>query len=92
MSVGLLLAGVLLAATRGDRVGRLGLLTAVAGFGALGLLDGRTLELWMWLRGWSGLGMDAASRVVDGSVHALNGLGWCGLVGWVARRGWVGFR
>lgn len=84
MSVGLLLATVLLLATREVAAGRAWLLLALACFGALLGLDGRTLETWMWLRGWSGLGMDAASALIDGSVRALDVVGWVGLSGWLA--------
>ena len=84
MSVGLLLSVVLLLATRERVGGRLWLVGAVACFGLLSAMDGRTLETWMWLRGWSGLGMDAASAVIDGSVTGLSAAGWAGLAAWVA--------
>ncbi len=84
MSVGLLLSAVLLLANRERVGGRVLLVGAVACFGLLLALDGRTLETWMWLRGWSGLGMDAASAVIDGSVQGLELAGWSGLAAWLA--------
>lgn len=86
-SLGLILCSVLLLATR-ERLGRRRWLmgAAVLFFGYFAL-HGRTLELWMVLKAWTGLGGDTASAVVDTLYAFVRFAGWPPLVVWAALTG-----
>jgi hypothetical protein len=86
-SLGLILCAVLVLATR-ERPGRRAwLATATVLFFGYFALHGRTLELWMLLKAWTGLAGDPASALVDGLYAVVQFAGWPPLLIWAALMG-----
>lgn len=54
-------------------------------FVAAALIDDHSLRLWGSLRQFLGLGLDAASAVIDGGEQVVRGAGWLVLLRWVLR-------
>ena len=83
-SLGLILCGMLLLATRERRVAWRWLISASVLFGCLFAMHGRTLDAWMVLM-TLGLSSDPASAVVDAVYAVVWVAGWLLLAVWARR-------